>query len=176
MSGGLVIVYTGSGKGKTTAALGLALRATGYGKRTRMIQFIKGSWHYGEMTSSARLEPEFEMVAVGRGFVGIIDDTSTIGQHRSVAAEAAAMARRDISSGTYDIVILDEVNYAIHMDLVDEEDILDMVRSRPEHVDVVLTGNHARPRVVEMADLVTEMREIKHPFKKGIRARKGIDY
>ena len=176
MSDSLVIVDTGSGKGKTTAALGLALRATGYGKRTRMIQFIKGSWHYGEMASSARLEPEFEMVAVGRGFVGIIDDTSTIEQHRSVAGEATAMARRDISSGIYDMVILDEVNYAIHMDLVDEEDILDMLRSRPEHVDVVLTGNHARQRVVEMADLVTEMREIKHPFKKGIRARKGIDY
>ena len=173
---GLVIVYTGGGKGKTTAALGLALRAVGHGKRVRMIQFIKGSWHYGEMTSSSRLEPELEMVAVGKGFVGIIDDTSTIDQHRKVAGEAMAMAKRDMSSGKYDIVILDEINYAVHLGLVKEDDVMNVVRSKPDHVDIVLTGNHARPDIVEMADLVTEMREVKHPFKKGIRAREGIDY
>lgn len=173
---GLVIVYTGGGKGKTTAALGLALRAVGHGRRIRMIQFIKGSWHYGEMTSSSRLEPEFEMVAVGRGFVGILDDTSTPEQHRRVAAEAASLARRAVSSGKYDIVILDEINYAVKMGLVDEETVLEILESRREGVDVVLTGNHARPSVMEAADLVTEMREIKHPFQKGVRAREAIDY
>lgn len=173
---GLVIVYTGGGKGKTTAALGLALRAVGHGRRIRMIQFIKGSWHYGEMTSSSRLKPEFEMVAVGRGFVGILDDTSTPEQHRQVAADAVALARRDVSSGEYDIVILDEINYAVKMGLVGEEAVLEILRSRRDGVDVVLTGNHARPSVVEAADLVTEMREIKHPFRRGIRAREAIDY
>lgn len=173
---GLTIVYTGGGKGKTTAALGLAMRAVGHGRKIRMIQFIKGSWHYGEMTSSARLEPELEMVAVGKGFVGIIDDTSTIDQHRCVAGEAMSMAKRDVSSGKYDIVILDEINYAIHLGLVDEDDLLDMLGSRPGHVNVVLTGNHARSRIVEMADLVTEMKEVKHPFRKGIRAKEGIDF
>ena len=176
MLDGLVVVYTGGGKGKTTAALGLALRALGYGKRVRMIQFIKGSWHYGEMSSSARLEPEFELMAVGRGFVGIMDDTSSIQQHRDTAAQAVRLARDSMGSGRYDVVILDEVNYAISMGLVDEDDILEMVRRRPPGVDVVLTGNHASDRMMDVADLVTEMREIKHPFRRGIRARKGIDY
>ena len=173
---GLVIVYTGGGKGKTTAALGLALRAVGHGRRIRMIQFIKGSWHYGEMTSSSRLAPELEVVAVGRGFVGILDDTSTPEQHRRVAAEAMSMARRDVSSGEYDIVILDEINYAVKLGLVDEEAVLEALGSRHADVDVVLTGNHARPAVLDAADLVTEMREVKHPFRKGMRAKEGIDY
>ena len=173
---GLVIVYTGGGKGKTTAALGLALRAVGHDRRIRMIQFIKGSWHYGEMTSSSRLAPELDMVAVGKGFVGILDDTSTPEQHRRVAIEAMSMARRDVSSGEYDIVILDEINYAVKLGLVDEGAVLEMLGSRREDVDVVLTGNHARPAVLDAADLVTEMREVKHPFRKGMRAKEGIDY
>lgn len=173
---GMVIVYTGGGKGKTTAALGLALRAVGYGRRIKMIQFIKGSWHYGEMSSSARLEPEFQLVAVGRGFVGILDDTSTPEQHRRVATEALAMARRDLTSNSYDILILDEVNYAIQLGLVSERDVLDVIRSRPDDMDVVLTGNHAAAAIIQEADLVTEMREIKHPFRRGVRARQGIDY
>lgn len=173
---GLVIVYTGGGKGKTTAALGLALRAVGHGRRIRMIQFIKGSWHYGEMTSSSRLEPEFQMMAVGKGFVGILDDTSTPEQHRRVAAEAMSLARRAVASGEYDIVILDEINYAVKLGLVEEADVLRVLESRREEVDVVLTGNHARPAVLDAADLVTEMREVKHPFRKGVRAKEGIDY
>lgn len=173
---GLVVVYTGGGKGKTTAALGLALRAVGHDRHIRMIQFIKGSWHYGEMTSSVRLEPEFQMVAVGKGFVGILDDASTPEQHRRVAAEAISMARRDTSSGKYDIVILDEINYAVKLGLVGESDVLSVLESRREGVDVVLTGNHATPAIIDAADLVTEMREIKHPFRKGIRAKEGIDY
>lgn len=176
VAGGLVIVYTGGGKGKTTAALGLALRAVGHNKRIKMIQFIKGSWHYGEMVSSARLKPELDMVAVGRGFVGILDDTSTPEQHRRVAAEALAAARRDVVSGRYDIVILDEINYASNLGLISENEILEVLGARPDGVDIVLTGNHAAPGVVEAADLVTEMREVKHPFRRGVRAREGIDY
>lgn len=173
---GLTIVYTGNGKGKTTAALGIALRAIGYQKRISMIQFIKGSWHYGEMDSSKRLEPEFEMVAVGKGFVGIIDDKSPKEVHQSVAQEAIKISRQKITSGDYDIVILDEVNYAVNLGLVSVSDVLDLIKSKSKGLDLVLTGNHAKDEIVQEADMVTEMREIKHPFQRGIKAKKGIDY
>ena len=173
---GLTIVYTGKGKGKTTAALGIALRATGYKKKICMIQFIKGSWHYGEMDSSKRLEPEFEMVAIGKGFVGIMDDKSLKIDHQKVAKEAIRISNEKIQSGKYDIVILDEINYAVNLNLIELEDVLDLINSKPQNIDLVLTGNYVKEEVIEAADLVTEMREIKHPFQHGIKAKKGIDY
>ena len=173
---GLTIVYTGKGKGKTTAALGIALRATGYKKKICMIQFIKGSWHYGEMESSKRLEPEFEMVAIGKGFVGIIDDKSPKEDHQKIAKEAIKISNEKIQSGKYDIVILDEINYAVNLNLISVDDVLDLIKSKPENVDLVLTGNYAKEEVIEAADLVTEMKEIKHPFQKGIKAKEGIDF
>ncbi len=173
---GLVIVYTGKGKGKTTAALGMALRAVGYNHKVCMIQFIKGSWHYGEMTSSKRLEPEFELTAVGKGFVGIIDDKSPIEDHRKIAQEALRIAQEKINSKKYDIVILDEINYAVNLGLINLQDVLDLIMKKPPHLNLVLTGNYARNEVIDLADLVTEMREVKHPFKVGIKARKGIDF
>ena len=173
---GLVIVYTGKGKGKTTAALGMALRAVGYDYKVCMIQFIKGSWHYGEMTSSKRLEPEFELTAVGKGFVGIMDDKSPIEDHKKIADEALAIAKEKIASQKYNIVILDEINYAVNLGLVTLDDVLKLIQTKPADVNLVLTGNHVREEIVELADLVTEMREIKHPFKSGIRAKKGIDF
>ena len=173
---GLTIVYTGKGKGKTTAALGIALRATGYKKKICMIQFIKGSWHYGEMESSKRLEPEFEMVAIGKGFVGIIDDKSPKEDHQEIAKEAIRISNEKIQSGKYDIVILDEINYAVNLNLISLDDVLDLIKSKPENVDLVLTGNYAKEEVIEAADLVTEMKEIKHPFQKGIKATEGIDF
>lgn len=173
---GLVIVYTGKGKGKTTAALGMALRAVGYDHKVCMIQFIKGSWHYGEMTSSKRLEPEFELTAIGKGFVGIIDDKSPIEDHKKIAQEALKVAQEKINSNAYNIVILDEINYAINLGLVSLKDVLDIISNKPDDVNLVLTGNHAKDEVIEKADLVTEMREIKHPFKSGIKAKKGIDF
>lgn len=173
---GLVIVYTGKGKGKTTAALGMALRAIGYDYKVCMIQFIKGSWHYGEMTSSKRLEPEFELTAVGKGFVGIMDDKSPIEDHKKIADEALVIAKEKITSEKYNIVILDEINYAVNLGLVKIDDVLKLVQTKPSNVNLVLTGNHARDEIIEVADLVTEMREIKHPFKSGIRAKKGIDF
>lgn len=176
MSKGLTIVYTGKGKGKTTAALGLALRATGYDKKICMIQFIKGSWHYGEMDSSKKLEPGFEMVAVGKGFVGIIDDKSPKEDHEKVAKEAIKISNEKIQSGKYDIVILDEINYAVNLNLISVDKVLKLIKSKPESVDLVLTGNYAKEEVVDIADLVTEMKEIKHPFQKGIKAKKGIDF
>lgn len=174
---GLTIVYTGKGKGKTTAALGIALRVnTGYKKKICMIQFIKGSWHYGEMESSKLLEPEFEMVAIGKGFVGIIDDKSPKEDHQKVAKEAIKISNEKIQSGKYDIIILDEINYAVNLNLISLEDVLELIKSKPENVDLVLTGNYAKEEVIEAADLVTEMREIKHPFQKGIKAKEGIDF
>jgi len=173
---GLIIVYTGKGKGKTTAALGIVLRATGYKKKICMIQFIKGSWHYGEMDSSKRLEPEFEMIAIGKGFVGIIDDKSSKIDHEKVAKEAIKISNEKIQSGKYDIVILDEINYAVNLNLISLDDVLNLIRTKPQKLDLILTGNYAKNEVIEVADLVTEMREIKHPFQRGIKAKKGIDF
>ena len=173
---GLVIVYTGKGKGKTTAALGIALRASGYEKKICMIQFIKGSWHYGEMDSSKKLEPKFEMVAVGKGFVGIIDDKSPKEEHQKIAQEAIKISNEKIQSGNYDIVILDEINYAVNLELISVKDVLSLIKSKPMGVDLILTGNYAKEEIIEAADLVTEMKEIKHPFQRGIKAKKGIDF
>jgi cob(I)alamin adenosyltransferase len=176
MENGLTIVYTGKGKGKTTAALGIVLRAVGYEKKVCMIQFIKGSWHYGEMTSSKKLEPEFEMITVGKGFIGIIDDKSPKEDHKEIAKEAIKISNEKIQSGNYDIVILDEINYAVNLDLISVKDVLNLIKSKPQKVDLVLTGNYAKEEIIEIADLVTEMREIKHPFQRGIKAKKGIDF
>ena len=173
---GLVIVYTGKGKGKTTAALGIVLRAVGHGYKVGMIQFIKGEWYYGELTSSKRLEPEFEMIAAGRGFVGIIDDNHPIEDHQKAAKEAIQLAKQKITSGIYDIMILDEVNYAAKLNLISQQDILDVIAAKPEKTTLVLTGNHVPDSVIAAADLVTEMREIKHPYQNGIKAKKGIDF
>lgn len=173
---GLTIVYTGKGKGKTTAALGIALRAAGYEKKICMIQFIKGSWHYGEMNSSKKLEPSFEMIAAGKGFVGIIDDKSPIEEHEKIAKEAMKISQSKIKSENYDVVILDEINYAINLGLVDLKDVMELIKSKPIDLDLVLTGNYAKDEILQVADLVTEMKEIKHPFQKGRKAKKGIDF
>lgn len=173
---GLVIVYTGGGKGKTTAALGMALRSAGYDRRICMIQFIKGSWHYGEMDSAKMLAPHLEMIIVGKGFVGIIDDKSPKEEHQKIAREGVRMSMEAVKSGRYDLVILDEINYAVDLGLIPVRDVLDIIEARPAGLDLVLTGNHARQEVIDAADLVTEMKEIKHPFRAGIKARKGIDF
>ena len=173
---GLVIVYTGKGKGKTTAALGIVLRAVGHGYKVGMIQFIKGEWYYGELTSSKRLEPEFELIAAGRGFVGIIDDDHPIEEHEKAAKDAIEVAKQKIASGDYDIMILDEINYAVKLNLISQQDILDVIAAKPEKTSLVLTGNYVPEAVVAAADLVTEMREIKHPYQRGIKAKKGVDF
>ena len=173
---GLVIVYTGGGKGKTTAALGMALRAVGYGHKVCMIQFIKGSWHYGEMDSSKKLAPEFELVAIGKGFVGILDDTSPKEDHEKYAEEAIKICKDKILSERYDLIILDEINYAVNLGLINIKSVMDLIKLKPKKLDLVLTGNHAKEEVLKLADLVTEMKEIKHPFQSGIKAKKGIDF
>jgi cob(I)alamin adenosyltransferase len=173
---GIIIVYTGKGKGKTTAALGIVLRAVGHGYKVGMIQFIKGEWYYGELTSSKRLEPEFELIAAGRGFVGIIDDDHPIGDHQKAARDAIEVAKQKIASGNYDIMILDEINYAAKLNLISQQDILDIISAKPEKTSLVLTGNYVPEAIMAAADLVTEMKEIKHPYQRGIKAKKGIDF
>ena len=173
---GLVIVYTGGGKGKTTAALGLALRAIGYNHKVCMIQFIKGSWHYGEMDSAKRLEPELELIAVGKGFVGVIDDKSPREDHEKIAEEAIKICMEKINSKKFDVLILDEINYAVDLGLIKIEQVIELIKMKPDDLDLVLTGNNAKQEIIDLADLVTEMKEIKHPFKSGIKAKKGIDF
>ena len=173
---GLVIVYTGGGKGKTSAALGLVLRAVGYNHKVCMVQFVKGSWHYGELDSAKRLAPEFELVTAGKGFVGILDDKSPREEHVKAANDTLEISKEKIMSGKFDVVILDEINYAVQLELLKIDDVIDLIKSKPSELDLVLTGNHAAEEVIEIADLVTEMKEIKHPFKSGIKAKKGIDF
>lgn len=176
MDRGLVIVFTGDGKGKTTSALGVALRACGHNMKVVMLQFIKGSWHYGELESVKKLSPNFELIPLGKGFVGIIDDRLPREEHVKAAKEALAIAREKITSGDYRIVILDEINVAVRLNLIDIEDLLDLVKAKPEKLHLIITGRGADPKLIEAADMVTEMREIKHPYQKGIEAQRGIDY
>lgn len=173
---GLIIVYTGDGKGKTTAALGMALRAVGRGWRVLMIQFGKGAWHYAELDSSQRLAPDFEIVPMGIGFYKILDDSHTEQEHRAAAERALAFVKSSIAAGNYDMLILDEINGMFGAELLDVRDVLPILDSKPEDLTLVLTGRNAPPEIIERADLVTEMREIKHPYQKGILAQKGIDY
>jgi len=173
---GLIVVYTGNGKGKTTAALGIALRSVGHGHKVWMIQFIKGEWYYGELNSLKKLEPNLELVVAGKGFVGIIDDDHNFQEHVRAAKTALDIVEQKISHDTFDIIILDEINYAVHLGLLDLADVVRIVQNRPEHLSLILTGNHAREEIILLADLVTEMKEIKHPYKKGIKAKKGIDF
>jgi len=173
---GLIIVHTGPGKGKTTAALGLGMRAVGQGLKVLMVQFIKGSWSYGELDAAKMLgEDRFQIIPMGRGFVKVGSekpDPVDIG----LVEEAWQFAKKKIQSGEYDLVILDEINYAISYRMLDPGPVLEALTRKPEMVHVVLTGRNAHPSIVEIADLVTEMREVKHPYQKGIIAQRGIEY
>jgi cob(I)alamin adenosyltransferase len=177
---GLVIVYTGNGKGKTSAALGTVFRALGHGWKVLVIQFFKGDWPvvFGEL-ESAKNHKNLEVLQIGRGFVGIMGDKKPIGEHRAAAAEAMRTAKEKAHSGKYDLVVLDEVNNAADPNgprLIEINSLLDFIASRPPRLNLVLTGRNAHPLIVEIADLVTEMKEVKHPFSKGFSARKGIDF
>ena len=175
-NGGLVIVYTGNGKGKTTASLGVALRAVGHGLKVCMVQFIKGEWHYGELNSLKKLEPDFELIVAGKGFIGIIDDDHAFEEHVRAAKTALDIVEQKMSLDIFDIIILDEINYAVHLGLLSLGDVMKIVKNRPKHLSLILTGNYACDEIILLADLVTEMKEIKHPYKKGIKAKRGIDF
>lgn len=170
---GLVEVYTGDGKGKTTAAFGLALRAVGRGLKVYVIQFIKGGFDYGELYVVDRL-PDLVLKAFGRGKFVLKKPAEA--EDVGLAREAFELAKKVVADGEYDVVVLDEVNVALSLGLISLDEVLNLVMSKPVHVELVLTGRGAPAEIVEVADLVTEMREVKHPFKKGVAARKGIEY
>jgi cob(I)alamin adenosyltransferase len=173
---GLIIIYYGNGKGKTTAALGVALRAIGYNHNVCMIQFIKGEWDYGELYSSNKLKPNIELIVTGKGFIGIIDDDHLIEEHIQSSKNALKIAREKIGSNKYNIIILDEINYALKLNLITENEVIDLLDSKPKELNIIMTGNYLSDKILEIADLVTEMKEVKHPYKKGIKAKKGIDF
>lgn len=173
---GLLIVYTGDGKGKTTAALGMTIRAVGYDWQVSIIQFVKGSWKYGELDGLKRLAPNVELNVMGEGFVGIIDDTKSIDEHRRAARQAYELALEKITSGKYNLVILDELNVAINLGLVSREELEEIIEKKPKELHLVITGRGAIKWLIDQADLVTEMKEIKHPYQKGILAQKGVDF
>jgi cob(I)alamin adenosyltransferase len=173
---GLIIVHTGPGKGKTTAALGTAFRAVGQGLKVLMVQFIKGSWHYGELDAAKMLgEGRFQILPMGRGFVKVGAEKPDPEDVRLVE-EAWRFARGKIESGEFDLVILDEINYAVGYKMLDAAEVAEALKRKPARVHVILTGRNAHPAIVECADLVTEMREVKHPYQKGIQAQLGIEY
>jgi cob(I)alamin adenosyltransferase len=172
---GLILINTGPGKGKTTAAMGTALRAVGNGMRVLMLQFIKGSWHYGELEAAKSYGSNFILKQMGRGFVKVGGAETDPEDVRLVEA-AWDEAREAIYSGDWDMVILDEINYAISYKMLDPAVVAEALRNRPEMVHVILTGRNAHPLLVELADTVTEMREVKHAYQKGILAQRGIEY
>ncbi len=176
MHKGLVIVFTGDGKGKTSASLGVALRASGHKMYVSLVQFIKSASATGEARAAERLTPELEFVSLGKGFVNCCGDRMSLKEHRDAARDALALARRRMLSGSWDIVILDEINTAVALGLLDIKDILDLVNAKPARVHLILTGRDAHPDVIAEADLVTEMRNVKHPYDRGIPAQKGVDY
>ncbi len=173
---GFVLVYTGDGKGKTTAAIGMAMRAIGRGWKVLMVQFMKGTWHYAELDTAKRLAPDFEIVPMGVGFYKILDDHHTDEEHRAAARGALQFGRAKLESGEYDLLILDEVNNALSTGLLAWRDVEELLDAKPADCSIVLTGRGAPQELIDRADLVTEMREIKHPYQKGILAQKGIDF
>jgi len=172
---GLIIVNTGPGKGKTTAAMGTALRAVGNGMKVLMLQFLKGSWHYGELEAVKAFGDNFVMKQMGRGFVkvgGAETDPEDIG----MVEEAWKEAEQAIMSGQWDVVILDEINYAISYGMLDPAKVAESLKRKPEQVHVILTGRNAHPTIIELADTVTEMKQVKHAYEKGVLAQRGIEY
>lgn len=173
----MLYVFTGNGKGKTTAALGQAMRAVGEGKKVLMVQFIKGPWKSGEDFLAEGLAPNFKLVKMGKGFVGILGDTLPREEHEQAADHALEYARKEALTGNWNLVILDEVNNALQLELLFKEDVLefiDEVKDKIEHL--ILTGRDALPELIEKADLVTEMRDIKHPYTKGVKGKRGLEY
>ncbi len=172
---GLIVVITGYGKGKTSSALGMTLRACGHGLRTCIIQFMKGDLYAGEWDGIKQLKG-VELIATGKGFCGLRGNHYPFEEHRANAQEGIRLSREKIASGQFDIVILDEINNALHLKLVDLEQVLAILRGKPPLMHLILTGRDAHPQVIELADTVSEVREIKHAYRKGVEPQPGIDY
>lgn len=181
MGSGLIIVNTGEGKGKTTAALGLGLRAIGHGMKVLMLQFIKGSWPTGELDAVKRLEPDFRIIQLGLGFIkkagkgnsGNYVGTDAVIENARVSWD---YTKQEIFSDLYDIIILDEINNLVDYGLLDVDVVITVLKERPKRLHTILTGRNAHYKIIEIADIVTDMHEIKHCYKKGIKAQKGIEF
>ena len=170
---GLLIVFTGEGKGKTSAALGMILRAAGHGMRIGLFQFIKGKWHPGELDALSLL-PTVDIVRFGDGFTRRKKDLS---KDSELVREGWHRAREALYSRLYDMLVLDEINYVLHKGFLNVEEVLQVLQDRPDGVHVVLTGRYAPEPIIQVADMVTEMRQVKHHFRdKGIRAQRGIEF
>ena len=173
---GLVVVITGHGKGKTTSALGMALRAAGHGMKVCIIHFMKGDMYSGEIDGVKKLAPDIELHLTGKGFCGIYGNPYPYEEHRSNTQEAIKLAKEKMLSGNYDILILDEINNALKLKLVDLSQVLDLIENKPPLMHLILTGRDALPEVIEKAHTVSEIKEIKHAFRQKIEPQKGIDY
>ena len=167
------MVHTGDGKGKTTAALGLALRAVGTGLKVIMIQFMKGTWKYGELEAAKRLSPDFTLLQMGEGFTWETKDRK---KDIDLSKKTWEFCKETIQSKKYDLVILDEINYVLGYGFLDAKEVIDFLKQKPKELHMVLTGRNAPKELIDVADLVTEMKEIKHPFQKGIIAQRGIEF
>jgi cob(I)alamin adenosyltransferase len=173
---GLVVVLTGNGKGKTSSALGMVLRACGHGLRSCIIQFMKGDLYAGEWDGVKKLGDLVELHHTGKGFCGIQGNPYPYEEHRANAQDAIDLVREKMTSGQFDLLVLDEINNALHLKLVDLEQVLDLLDNKPPLLHMVLTGRDAHPEVIERADTVSEVREIKHAYRKDIEPQPGIDY
>ena len=176
----MILVFTGNGKGKTTAALGQAMRALGQGKRVLIIQFIKGPWKTGEDLFAKKLRVtgyKLQVIKTGKGFVKILGDKLPFKEHQKSAQEGLQLAKKSIASKKYDLIILDEINNAVDLKLVSAKDALKIIKFLPKKTDLILTGRNAPKAFIKIADLVTEMKEIKHPFQKNKKsARVGVEF
>ncbi len=172
---GLVVVYTGEGKGKTTAALGLALRAAGYKRKVLIIQFGK-YWFTGEIEGIKKLKPYVKLIQGGKGFVKFMNDKLPFDEHHKAAQETYALLYEETLSGKWDVVIADEIVGAIAGKVLEEAQVLKLIQDKPKDVDLILTGHHASKTLLEAADMATEMNAIKHPYEKGYLAKPSIDY
>lgn len=172
----MLLVITGNGKGKTTSALGQGLRAIGDGRKVLMVQFIKGPWKSGEDESHKLLAPHMKIVKTGLGFVGILGDSLPREDHINAAREGLALARAEAHSGKWNMLILDEVHNAIGLDLLSVMEVLEVVDTLPEGMDVVLTGRDARQEFIDRADIVSEVKEIKHVYNVGVKGKKGVEW
>jgi cob(I)alamin adenosyltransferase len=172
---GLILIFTGPGKGKTTAALGTVFRALGNGMRVLMLQFLKGSWHYGELDAAKAFPGQFELRQMGRGFVKV-GGAETDPEDVRLVEECWAEAKAAIESGDWDMVVLDEINYAIGYKMLNPDDVAAFLATKPPMVHVILTGRNAHASLVAIADTVTEMKQVKHAYEGGILAQRGIEY
>ncbi|MBP7254648.1 MAG: cob(I)yrinic acid a,c-diamide adenosyltransferase [Negativicutes bacterium] len=174
MQKGLIIVNTGNGKGKTTAALGLAIRAWGQGLKVLILQFIKGSWKYGELAAISKMDDNIVIMPLGEGFTN--KNLEEKEKHKFVAIEALTTAEKEVKSKKWDMIILDEINYALKYDLLELNSVLKLLDEKDSSLHLVLTGRDAKEEIISRADMVTEMKELKHHYKNGIKAQRGIEF